>query len=176
MLTFSQGRVNTPLQHNSRQCLVSPPPLLCPRRIVLVCAKRSLYAAFSVLPYGDSSSQLRYMTILTVPSFSFMICHLVFIRRHRVRVASRRPRLILCDSPIFCLKQRPEAGGPETEAVVRGGHRPPALSGGHGAGLLREGKLSAWSRAQDQDGRLWVGGREGVVLSIFPWTQWQIMH
>lgn len=112
------------------------------RRIVLVCAKRSLYAAFSVLPYGDSSSQLRYITILTVPSSSFMICHLVFIHRHHVRAASRRPRLILCDSLIFCLKQRPEAGGPETEAVVRGGHRPPALSGGHGAGLLREGKLS----------------------------------
>ena len=36
-------------------------PLFCVPRIMLICAKRSLFAAFSVLPYGDSF-ELRYYT------------------------------------------------------------------------------------------------------------------
>lgn len=56
------------------------PVLAVSCRIVLICAKRSLYAAFSVLPYGESS-QLRYKEapphLESTPSFTFMFCHLV---------------------------------------------------------------------------------------------------
>lgn len=113
-------------------------------RIVLICAKRSLYAAFSVLPYGESS-QFRYKEapphLESTPSFTFMFCHLV------LSIIIMSGKACLCGimgwkwhHVTLSAEQRPKAGCPEAEAVVCGSCRPSALSGGCGAGLLRKGK------------------------------------
>lgn len=128
------------------------PVLAVSCRIVLICAKRSLYAAFSVLPYGESS-QLRYKEapphLESTPSFTFTFRHLVL----SIVIMSGKA----CLSGIMgwrwhhvtlSAEQWPKAGRPEAEAVVCGSCGPSALSGGCGAGLLWKGKCL--SHAEEQ--------------------------
>lgn len=76
-------------------------PVSC--RIVLICAKRSLYAAFSVLPYGESV-HIRYKEN-TIPSrehssFAFMFssssCVIHIILRKELCVCARVCACVSC--------------------------------------------------------------------------------
>lgn len=119
------------------------PVLAVSCRIVLICAKRSLYAAFSVLPYGESA-HLRYKES-TVPHRERP--PLAFMFHHPVSSIIIFPKeLCVCgtgwfnDINVTLSEQRSEAGGSETKAVICGGCWPAALPGGCGAGVLRKGK------------------------------------
>lgn len=137
---------------SSERCLVFPPclPLLCPAGSCwfVPSARYTLLSQCCPMETAHSSG-----TQQSTPSHHF---HLLFVATSCLPIVTtcvqRRCGWVcggggsedhLTRLVNLLLAQRPQAGGAEAAAVVRGGRGPAALSGGHGAGLLWEGELLA---------------------------------